>query len=143
MYFLPYAKAVISSRLQGNKRLCSVSLLKNQQVSAVLSHYALRHCEHADDSHLLPGWAAQAASSGVGQELKTLRQQRDGLEDQIQRLEASIARAKGMLIYTPVQRHALDTAGLLRETGGRCMQCRKACCPNPELSASALMRCRV
>ena len=33
---------------------------------------------------------------GVGTELKTLRQQRDGLEDQIQRLEASIARVKGM-----------------------------------------------
>ena len=42
----------------------------------------------------------------MGQELKTLRQQRDGLEDQIQRLEASIVRVKGMLIYMPVQRHA-------------------------------------
>ncbi len=40
----------------------------------------------------------QAASAGVGVELKTLRQQRDGLEDQIQRLEASIARAKGGLL---------------------------------------------
>jgi hypothetical protein len=79
----------------------------------------------------------------VGQELKTLRQQRDGLEDQIQRLEASILRVKGMLIYMPVQRHALDTAGLLRETGSRCMQYRKACCPNLELSAPALMQCVV
>ncbi|CAL8468745.1 g8285 [Coccomyxa elongata] len=35
----------------------------------------------------------QAASVGVGTELKTLRQQRDGLEDQIQRVEASIARS--------------------------------------------------
>ena len=34
----------------------------------------------------------------MGIELKTLRQQRDGLEDQIQRLEASIARAKGKSI---------------------------------------------
>ena len=41
----------------------------------------------------------QAASAGVGVELKTLRQQRDGLEDQIQRLEASIARAKGRLYF--------------------------------------------
>ncbi len=37
----------------------------------------------------------QTASVGVGTELKTLRQQRDGLEDQIQRLEASIARSHG------------------------------------------------
>ena len=37
----------------------------------------------------------QAASAGVGAELKTLRQQRDGLEDQIQRLEATIARSRG------------------------------------------------
>ncbi len=39
----------------------------------------------------------QAASVGVGCELKTLRQQRDGLEDQIQRLEATIARSRGAL----------------------------------------------
>ena len=41
MYFLPYANAIISSRLQGNRRLCSVSLSKNQQACAVLLHYAL------------------------------------------------------------------------------------------------------
>lgn len=40
----------------------------------------------------------QAASVGVGTELKTLRQQRDGLEDQIQRLEATIHRAQGALL---------------------------------------------
>ncbi len=45
----------------------------------------------------------QAASAGVGAELKTLRQQRDGLEDQIQRLEASIARAKGKPVNAPGQ----------------------------------------
>jgi hypothetical protein len=37
----------------------------------------------------------QAVSVGVGTELRTLRQQRDGLEDQIQRLEATIKRARG------------------------------------------------
>lgn len=40
----------------------------------------------------------QAASVGVGSELKTLRQQRDGLEDQIQRLEATIARSHGQSV---------------------------------------------
>lgn len=39
---------------------------------------------------MFPG---QAATAGVGQELKALRQQRDALEDQIQRLEASLAHA--------------------------------------------------
>lgn len=44
---------------------------------------------------------AQAATAGVGAELKALRQQRDALEDQIQRLEASLAHAtRGAHIHT-------------------------------------------
>lgn len=47
----------------------------------------------------------QAASIGVGSELKTLRQQRDGLEDQIQRLEGALARSRGACRCSSLQLH--------------------------------------
>ncbi|CAL5221480.1 g3680 [Coccomyxa viridis] len=58
----------------------------------------------------------QAASAGVGVELKTLRQQRDGLEDQIQRLEATIARAKeGHAIHSKGPHEEPDSVDELEE----------------------------
>ena len=56
----------------------------------------------------------QAASAGVGVELKTLRQQRDGLEDQIQRLEATIARAKGKPLPQRSCNVSAATVGIFR-----------------------------
>jgi hypothetical protein len=58
----------------------------------------------------------QAASAGVGAELKTLRQQRDGLEDQIQRLEATIARSRGAQLLACVAGEFLAHMGRQQQT---------------------------
>ena len=56
----------------------------------------------SSNAHMMTS-GMQAATAGVGAELKALRQQRDALEDQIQRLEASILRARSALPFqTPV-----------------------------------------